>query len=238
MDVQIDFALQMAAKYFDRLRLLYRELGAVATILYLADQILRRIPAQGKIVYYRFLAQRLHKDARLPPERGKAYAFQLLKSTHPALGVLDRPSEIITQRFASGAQCLLATKRKSLVGCVWFIHKTYLEDEVRVEYLMPENGYCVWDFDVYVVPSERLGWLFVKQWDAFDALLRPCGVRYTLSRINAFNQRSLDSHKRLGATDCGWALFLCIGNRQLMLSSFPPYVAWGGLPKLHIYPRH
>ena len=74
------------------------------------------------------------------------------------------------------------------------------------------------------------------QWDVLDALLRPAGVRYSVSRINAFNPRSLASHRSLGASDCGWALFVCLGPAQAMVSGVWPHVAWGGRPRLHIGP--
>lgn len=209
----------------------------VAAMLYAADRMLRRVSPHSRIVYYRFVAQPLREQPRLAPSRGKAFNFRLLHEVEPALAALDRPPEVIAQRFAQGAQCLLSTKDQAVVGCIWFVHQAYVEDEVRVDYLLPPEGHCVWDFDVFVAPSERLGLLFAKQWDAFDALLQPRGVRYSVSRINAFNQRSLASHLRLGAHHCGWALFLCLGPLQWMLSSVYPYVAWGGRPQLRIHPE-
>ncbi len=224
----------MAIAPLHRLKLLFQELGLAATLLYALDRVLRRI--HSRIVYYRFLAQPLRARPRLGAQRGKGFDFQLLQQAEPALAELDRPPEIIAWRFAQGAQCLLARKSQQVVGCIWFMQQAYLEDEVRVCYVLPRDGHCVWDFDVFVAPSERLGWLFAKQWDVFDALLHPRGVRYSVSRINAFNQRSLGSHLRLGGTDCGWALFLCLGPLQCMLSNLRPFVALGGRPQLHIRP--
>jgi hypothetical protein len=154
----------------------------------------------------------------------------------PALAVLGRPSAVLAERFAQGAQCLLATREQALVGCIWCVRGVYREDEVRVDYVLPPTGDCVWDFDVFVAPGERLGFLFARQWDVFDAGLRAQGLRYSISRINAFNQRSLASHRALGARDCGWALFVCLGPAQLMLSDQAPYVALGGRPRLQIHP--
>lgn len=226
----------MAIAPLQRLTLLVRELGAMTTVLYAVDRLLRRFGPHGRLVYYRFVAQPLREQPRLPPQRGKGFGFHLLRQAEPALAALDRPPEVIAQRFAQGAQCLMATRNQALVGCIWFVRQAYLEDEVRVDYLLPPQGHCVWDFDVFVEPGERLGLLFAKQWDAFDALLQPSGVRYTVSRINAFNRRSLASHLRLGAHDCGWAVFLCLGPLQWMFSSLFPYVAWGGRPQLHVQP--
>ena len=173
---------------------------------------------------------------RLPPTRGKAFSFRLLEAPEPVLDSLDRPPAVIRERFGQGAQCLMATKDDTLIGCIWFIRGAYAEDEVRVDYVLPTDGRCVWDFDVFVAEPERLGFLFAKQWDAFDSLLRPQGIRYTLSRINAFNRRSIASHRSLGATLCGRALFLRLGQVQWMLSNQRPFIAFGGRPKLHIAP--
>lgn len=222
---------------WQRIHLLVRELGASAALIYLLDRLLRRISSTCGLYYYIFVAQPLAAKPRLPPTRGKAFIFRLLQAPEPILESLDRPMAVIHQRFTQGAQCLLATKNEELVGCIWFVRGAYIEDEVRVDYLLPPDGRCVWDFDVFVTESERLGFLFAKQWDAFDSLLKPQGVRYTVSRINAFNQRSIASHRSLGAQDCGRALFLRLRRFQWMLSSQRPYIAFGGRPKLHIGPK-
>jgi hypothetical protein len=59
----------------------------------------------------------------------------------------------------------------------------------------PPSGKAVWDFDVYVVPAYRLGYTFLKLWDTANAHLRSLGVRWTLSRISAFNAGSLSSQQ-------------------------------------------
>ncbi|WP_210544219.1 hypothetical protein [Rhodoferax sp. PAMC 29310] len=214
-----------------------RELGAATAFLYSFDRLIRRFNSKCGFYYYLFVAQPLADKPRLPPTRGKSFTFRLLQDYEPSLDGLDRPLAVIRQRFVQGAQCLLATKNEALVGCIWFVRDVYGEDEVRVDYLLPQDGQCVWDFDVFVTESERLGFLFAKQWDAFDALLKPQGIRYTVSRINAFNQRSIASHRALGAQDCGRALFLRLGWFQLMLSSRRPFFAFGGRPKLHVGPN-
>src|SRR5450830_104049 len=227
----------MMLSVWQRLNFLVRELGVSTAFLYLLDRLLRRISSTCGLYYYHFVAQPLADQPRLPPTRGKAFTFRLLQAPKPVLNRLDRPTAVINQRFIQGAQCLVAIKNDVLVGCIWFIRGAYVEDEVRVDYLLPPDGRCVWDFDVFVAESERLGFLFAKQWDAFDALLKPQGIRYTVSRINAFNQRSIASHRSLGAQDCGRALFLRLGQYQWMLSSQRPFIAFGGRPKLHIGPK-
>lgn len=218
--------------FWRRLRQLIRELGWPGAALYAADRLLRRLRPHDGLVYYRFLAQPLAGMARLPEGRGRCYAFRLLQGQDPALDALPRPPAVLDARFAQGAQCLLASRDQALAGCIWFVCGTYHEDEVRVDYVLPNDGSCIWDFDVFVAPPERLGFLFARQWDVLDALLRPRGVRHSLCRINGLNRHSLASHRHLGARDCGWALFVCLGGAQLMLSDLPPYVALGGRPQL------
>lgn len=227
----------MTPSAWQRFRNVVRELGAFTTFLYLFDRLLRRVSNTCGLYYYHFVAQPLADQPRLPPTRGKAFAFRLLQASEPVLDSLDRPSAVIRERFAQGAQSLVATKNEVLVGCIWFVRGAYAEDEVNVDYLLPRDGSCVWDFDVFVTESERLGFLFAKQWDVFDGLLKPQGIRYTVSRIDAFNQRSIASHRSLGARDCGRALFLRLGSFQCMLSNQRPFIAFGGRPKLHIGPK-
>lgn len=227
----------MTSSFWQRFRLLIRELGLSTAFLYLLDRLLRRISSQCGFYYYLFAAQPLADQPRLPPTRGRAFTFRLLQTPEPVLDSLDRPPSVIRERFAQGAQCLVATKNEALVGCIWFVRGAYAEDEVRVDYVLPQNGRCVWDFDVFVAESERLGFLFAKQWDTFDALLKPQGIRHTVSRINVFNQRSIASHRSLGAQDCGRALFLRLGGFQCMLSNQRPFVAFGGRPTLRIGPK-
>ena len=222
---------------WQRFKSLVHELGAPIASLYLLDRLLHRVNNNCGVYYYRFVAQPLADQPRLPPNRGKAFSFRLLQAPEPVLDSLDRPQAVIRDRFVQGAQCLVATRDERLVGCIWFVRGAYAEDEVRVDYSLSQQGCCVWDFDVFVAESQRGGFLFAKQWDAFDALLRPQGVRYTVSRINAFNQRSLASHRSLGAQDCGWALFLSLGRLQWMLSNQYPFVSFGGRPALRIGPK-
>jgi hypothetical protein len=217
---------------WQRLKQAIRERGWPGLALHVADRCLRRLHTASGLVCYRFLVQPLRAQARLPVRRGQHFAFRLLQRPEPVLAALGRPEAVLAQRFAQGAQCLLATREQALAGCIWFVHGRYREDELQVDYLLPPD--CVWDFDVFVAPQERLGFLFARQWDALDARLRPLGTRYSISRVNALNRHSLASHRSLGACAMGWAVFLCLGRWRLMLSSLPPYLGLGGRPCLRM----
>lgn len=224
----------MVSSVWRRIRALTRELGIASALLYLLDRLLRQTSSRSGFSYYIFVAQPLADRPRLPPSRGNAFSFRVLEGLDALLESLDRPEEVIRARFLQGAKCLGAIKNERLVGCIWFVRGQYAEDEVRVDYVLPGDCGCVWDFDVFVAEPERLGFLFAKQWDAFDALLKPQGINHTVSRINAFNQRSIASHGSLGAREIGRALFVRLGRFQWMVSNLRPFFALGGRPKLYM----
>lgn len=188
-----------------------------ASTLYLLDKLLRRLPA-CRLPTYRFFVQALADKARLPAGRGKAYVTRWLTLDDPVLSQLGRPATVIAERFAQGAQCLVATRDGRLAGCIWFVRACYHEDEVRVDFRLPDPQ-AVWDFDVFVADGERMGFLFARLWDEFDTHLRTARVAYSVSRISAYNAPSLSAHQRLGAQAYGWATFLCVGPMQFMVAS-------------------
>lgn len=226
----------MAVSLILKIKALVREIGLGTSVLYLIDKLLRRVPGWG-IYDYRFFAQDLSDKPRLAPGRGMKYQLQWLHQFDMLLSELGRPETVILDRFAQGAQCLVATRDGRLVGCIWHVRKKYVEDEVRVDFCLPDNR-LVWDFDVYIAESERIGFLFARMWDVFDARLRSQGVERSLSRINGFNARSMHSHRRLGAKTVGWASFFRFGRLQLMVASQAPYLhlSTSGRPRLGFAP--
>ncbi|MCB1943810.1 MAG: N-acetyltransferase [Candidatus Accumulibacter sp.] len=217
----------MKLSAWQRLRATYRQLGFIRTSTYVTDRLLRALNPTFCLYQYQLVAQPLSEQPRLPANRGKAFSFRVLDAPDPLLDSLPRPTAVIAQRFAQGAQCLAAVKDERLAGCIWFARGSYMEDEVRVDYCLPTGRSCVWDFDVFVAESERLGFLFAKLWDIFDAHLKTEGVAWTLSRINSLNQYSLASHLRLGAAACGWAMILRLSAFELLVSNLAPYLSAG-----------
>src|SRR4030095_13510220 len=98
------------------------------------------------------------------------------------------------------------------------------EDVVRARYEPVPERRAAWDYDIFLVPEERGGLLFVRLWDAAYALLRARGFRWSLSRISAFNLVSSASQERMGARRLGWSVFLVLFRCQLMVSSVAPFV--------------
>lgn len=181
-----------------------------------------------RIVKYHFTVQPVSGAGRGGWTRSGTFDIDWADPHCKLLGDADRPTEILAGRFAQGARCLAAAKDGRLAGFLWFVVGPYEEDEVRARFVPEPAGAAAWDFDVMVLPQFRMGRLFSYLWARANAELAAVGVRYTMSRISAFNAGSLASHKRLGATIAGSASFVCVGRLQLMRSSLPPrwHVSW------------
>ena len=116
----------------------------------------------------------------------------------------------------------------TLAGFLWLASGIYEEDEVRCRYQLANPTETVWDFDVYVEPRFRLGRTFARLWDAANEDLRQRCIRWSISRISAFNPASLAAHARLGALPLGHASFLCLGRLQLAFlpDRWKPQLSW------------
>ncbi len=170
---------------------------------------------------YRFVAQYVG-DRPICAGRGtdiQVHAHvqdQALPDSYP------RPPAVVRARFEQGAYSLGAWRHGRLAGFLWLVLDAYQEDEVRVRYRLPRAD-TSWDFDVWIDPDERLGWAFPRLWEAARQQLRERGVRWTCSRISAFNAASLRAHARIGNVRLGDALFVRCGGWQWMFSTLAPY---------------
>lgn len=134
-----------------------------------------------------------------------------------------RPVHVVAARFRQGGCSIAAWKGGELAGILWYQMGAYQEDEVRARYCLPSPASC-WDYDVFVQPHLRLGTAFCRLWDEAHQRMRARGIRWTCSRISAFNPASLRAHRRIGAVMLGSANFIILGRCQLMLANCPPYV--------------
>ena len=219
---------------------LVRELGYVDAALYVMQRIFTRISnGRLRLVKYYIYRQPLVEK---PTGRGKAIKVSLADESNEKIFSVLRGKDVVRTRLADGSLCLLAEKDDDFLGFLWLRSDGYHEDEVRCHYqLMPEGNYS-WDYDVYIAPKARFGFAFSRLWEEASDLLRSRGQRATISRINAFNARSIKSHERLGAVRIGKLLFLGLGRFQLMLGGFPPYLHLSFSPssepvvKIHVDP--
>lgn len=188
------------------------------------DRVLRALSGGCvRLHKYYFMAQPVVAKSWLPPHRGTTVHIRPVAATDPVLDAMPRPKAVFPYRFQQGALCLGAFKAASCLGFVWFTFGPYQEDEVRCRYIPLPEGQSAWDFDLYVDPAHRNGVAFLKLWDEANRVLAARGVRWSLSRISAFNERSIASHQRLAARRIGTAMFLVAGSWQVSLASVKPF---------------
>ena len=142
----------------------------------------------------------------------------------PQVFAFPRPASVLARRYAGGARCTVARVRGEFAGFIWTQRMSYEEDELRCNYVLEEPELSIWDFDVYIEPRFRIGRTMARLWSHVDAELAVTGVRWSFSRISAFNPASRTSHARLGAIDCCSALFLLAGSSQLSCLPEWPYL--------------
>ena len=201
-----------------------RDFGPIDAPLYLLARFLRRLPSgRSRLLKYDFWAQPV-PTARLLPARAGATAVRPLRPEDPELAQVPRDPGLVAARLANGEICLVAVKQGRLAGFMWISTGPYDEDEVRARFDPRPQGRAAWDYDIFIVPEERGGLLFVRLWDAAYELLRARGYLWSLSRISSFNLASQASQARMGARRVGWGVFLILFNHQLAISSVAPHL--------------
>lgn len=199
------------------------QLGWLNAALYWLGRSLDRASAgRWSLHRYRFVAQYVG-DQPLCAGRGADIEIAAHTWEQAVPAAYPRPAAVVRERFAQGAYSLAAWRHGRLAGYLWLVLDAYQEDEVRVRYRLPRAD-ASWDFDVWIAPDERLGWAFPRLWDAARQQLRERGVRWTCSRISAFNPASLRAHARIGTVRLGDALFVRCGEWQWMFATMAPYI--------------
>lgn len=215
--------MRICANKMRAFRTLASQIGALNTVLYGIDRGCAALTAgRVRLFKYYFVAQPVIDLPRLPAGRGRKLQARLVPQGDALTVRFPRPPDVIAGRYRQGAQCLALYKDDEFAGFHWHVHRHYEEDEVRASFLL-KNSSSVWDFDVHVEPAHRLGVAFLRLWDEANALLFRQGVRWSCSRISAYNPDSMKSHGRMGAAVLGQAVFISIGRWQFMFSDLKPY---------------
>ncbi len=194
-----------------RLREPFRDFGLVDGCLYLADRLLRALSPSCGLYPYEFLVQRVPATGLLPAALAKNIAAERLVPGHPLLMHVSAPASEVAHRFAAGAQGVAATRKAKLLGYAWWCGREYFEREVRCTFVLAGSGRDVFDFDVYVLPEQRMGLGFMAVWHVLVQQMRESGVASSYSRISRFNVASRRAHLRLGARPIGRAVFVRLG---------------------------
>lgn len=206
------------------LRETFRRLPPLDAMLYLTGRALAAATfGHCRLVKYYFMAQPIAPGGAGADRRG-AIAVRIVAPDDPVVKRFPRPPQIIARRFAAGAQAFVAEIHGRFAGFLWLQQWSYDEDEVRCRYVPWPPQHTVWDFDVHVEPEFRMGRAFSKLWDAANRHLRERGVRWSMSRISAFNPESLRAHARLGSAPIGSAVFVTLGPWQAAWLSEKPFI--------------
>jgi hypothetical protein len=142
----------------------------------------------------------------------------------PELRRFGRADVELVRRFEAGAVCFLARREGQVVGQLWISTRPYTEPFHRAEFSVFPAGQAAWDFDMAIVDDARNGFVFARLWEACRVYLSSKGVRYTYSRVSAFNAASLRAHARLGMMRIHTMTYLSVGSIELMVANVAPYV--------------
>lgn len=201
----------------------FDRLGAYEGVLFVFSRAVERLSAgRVRLIRYHFVTQPVAADTTRSGTTGKL-VVRRASMGDAAVGTLPRPAAVIDRRFRSGDVCFVAEIDRRLAGCLWLAEGRYVEDEVRCDYAWRPHADAAWDYDVYVTPEFRLSRAFVRLWEVAHRYLYAKGIRWTLSRISAFNPESLAAHRRLGARRIGVGTFLVLGPVQIACLSASPY---------------
>lgn len=207
----------------ERLNKLYKELGSIDCGWYLFKRLLAVLSPAMSVNRYKLFAQKVYERMSSNRIHESMTIRQVLKSEYKVNWFL-RPEEVIRSRFDQHAVCFIAFKNNQPVGCLWLVLGSYNEDEVRCKFEPQPCGSAAWDFDVYIKPEYRLSRVFVYLWSEANRYMCEQGIKWTMSRVDAFNAQSIRSHKRMGATYIGSATFIGYRSLQIMLSSVKPFL--------------
>ncbi len=208
-----------------KLRALIRELGPATAAAYGLHRLL--LAASGgrcALHCYRVVVQPVADRDRLAPRWRRGLAVRQLAAGEAAGAALDAPPAVLAGRLTQGHVCFAVFAGTEPAGYHWLSFGPFEETEVRCRFTPDPAAAMAWDYDLFIAPRFRGGPVFAVLWDASNAALRAAGRCWTSSRISAYNRRSLEAHRRLGARVTGTLLFLRAGPWQLMIGTLAPYL--------------
>lgn len=173
----------------------------------------------------------------LPPARGRSIEVRKLDKADPCLKALPVTPDLLESRRRNGnIVCFGAFKRGRLIGCHWLALESHDDEAMRVRFRGTGQGRArfVWDFDLYVVPEERIGFAFARIWDEVFEYLRQAGIDWSLSYVSPINQRSRKSHETLGSARIASLLILGVGKTEFVVSNIAPYVGIAVGPAMRV----
>ncbi len=199
----------------------FKDFGMGTGLLYLTQRTLARLPLGLNVVKYHLVAQPVPE----PPKRKRPHTLRIKQVTLSEYQDhwFPRPRPAIEARFAQETICFVAFSDGEALACLWLkVQGDFVEDTVRCRFRPMPVEHTAWDFDVFVHPEHRLGRTFMHLWTHAFEWMRENDIHWTMSRIDAFNLPSINSHKRLGAQVTDSIVFWTWGSWQLTITSHPP----------------
>lgn len=224
-----------------RIKRNFAELGPKDGLLYLTSRCLEALSrGRARIIRYYFVAQPVPAAGARSVRANPRHPVTPTAPGDPVVAAFPRPQTVIANRFHNGDLCLTAHADGRFAGFLWLARNAYDEDEVRCRYELAVPAQSAWDYDVYVEPDFRIGRTFMRLWDAANQHLAADGVRWSFSRISAFNPVSMQAHGRLGIRRLVTATFLCLGPLQIAVTNTRPrlHLSWSAShrPTLRLHP--
>jgi hypothetical protein len=198
-----------------------RALGFGNSLVYGVSRALAKSGLPVELSLDHLVAQRIAASPLLPPRRGTSIEVREISADDPALAAMPLEDAERDHRRRIGAMGFGAFLRGEMIGYLWFSLTYYDERQMRLRFVPHPQGTASWDFDIYLLPEHRAGFGFLRLWDVANEALRARGIRWTVSRINAFNPVSIASHKRLGAVMLRKVTTLRIGRWWFHVATRP-----------------
>ena len=204
------------------------EMGRCNAFYYFLGRFLQRLSRnRAGVVRYYFVAQPIPEKETAPLRPSAASSIRQVGQADPIVSHFPRPAPVIAHRFADENLCFVAEHKERFAGFIWFARDAYEEDEARCRYVLERPDLTVWDYDVYIEPEFRIGRTFSRLWETANQALSAQGIRWSLSRISAFNTASLAVHSRLGIRKLGTGTFIILWAVQIALFDRAPFVHIG-----------
>lgn len=215
-----------------------RQIGWIDSGWYALSRVLHAASGRRIKLFRYYLVAQPVTTVSFSKGRGAAIVVRELREGELDAGQFNRPAAVIAERYRRGGRCLAAFKDDVLLGYLWFTLGDYQEDEVRA--VFTPDASAAWDFDVQVFPQHQFTLAFPRLWDSANRVLDGLGVRWSCSRISAFNAASGAAHRRMGAERIATAVFLVCGQWQLTLATQLPFVqlsaSAAGAPRFRLAP--
>lgn len=203
-----------------------RQIGWINSGWYALSRMLYAVSGRRIKLFRYYLVAQPVTTVSFSKGRGAAIVVREIMEGELDAQQFDRPAAVIAERYRRGGRCLAAFKNDVLLGYLWFTLDDYEEDEVRAVF-SPDDS-AAWDFDVQVFPQHQFTMAFPRLWDSANLVFDGLGVRWSCSRISAFNAASGAAHRRMGAERIATAVFLVCGKWQLTLATQLPFVQLSG----------